>query len=60
MGGEEICIQGIGNGDVKGKRPLVRSRRRWKIILKWTFRKWNLGTWTGSGWLTIGKGGGLL
>jgi hypothetical protein len=31
-----------------------------RIILKWIFRKWNLGVWTGSSWLRIGTGGGNL
>jgi len=29
----------------------------WKIILRWIFRKWDVGLWTGSSWLKIGKGG---
>ena len=28
-----------------------------RIILRWTFRKWNLELWTGSSWLRIGTGG---
>jgi hypothetical protein len=31
-----------------------------KIILGWIFRKWDVGVWTGLGWLRIEKGGGLL
>jgi len=31
-----------------------------RIILRWIFRKWNVGTWTGSIWLRIGTGGGHL
>jgi hypothetical protein len=31
-----------------------------RIILKWIFRKWNVGAWTGSIWLRIGTGGGHL
>jgi hypothetical protein len=31
-----------------------------KIILRWIFRKWNVGVWTGSSWLRIGTGGGHL
>jgi hypothetical protein len=27
-----------------------------RIILKWIFRKWNVGVWTGSSWLRIGIG----
>ena len=29
-------------------------------ILRWIFRKWGVGTWTGSSWLRIGTGGGNL
>jgi len=31
-----------------------------KIILKWNFRKWDVGLWTGSSRLRIGTGGGYL
>jgi len=27
------------------------------IILRWVFRKWDVGLWTGSSWLRIGTGG---
>jgi len=30
------------------------------IILRWIFRKWNVGVWTGLIWLRIGTGGGNL
>jgi hypothetical protein len=30
-----------------------------RIILKWTFKKWD-GVWTGLSWLRMGTGGGLL
>jgi len=30
-------------GKPEGKRPLGRPRRRWRIILRWIFRKWNVG-----------------
>jgi hypothetical protein len=30
------------------------------IILRWIFRKRNVGVWTGSSWLRIGTGGGHL
>jgi len=29
-------------------------------VLRQIFRKWKLGAWTGSMWLRIGAGGGLL
>jgi hypothetical protein len=31
-----------------------------RIILKWIFKKWYKGAKTGSIWLRIGTGGGLL
>jgi len=31
-----------------------------RIIVKWIFRKWYLGVWTGSSWLRIGTGCGSL
>jgi hypothetical protein len=31
-----------------------------RIILRWIFRKWNLGAWTGSIWLRIDTCGGHL
>jgi hypothetical protein len=30
------------------------------IILKWIFERLGVGAWTGSVWLRIGTGGGLL
>jgi len=27
-------------------------------LLRWTFRKWDVGAWIGSIWLRIGTGGG--
>ena len=32
--------------------PVVDGR----IILRWIFRKWGVGVWTGSSWLRIGTG----
>jgi len=31
-----------------------------RIILRWIFREWNVGVWTGSSWLRIGTGSGRL
>jgi hypothetical protein len=31
-----------------------------RVILRLVFRKWDVRTWTGSLWLGIGTGGGLL
>jgi hypothetical protein len=45
-------------GTHEGKTPLGRPRRRWEDNIKMTFRKWDVGVWTGSSWLWIGTGGG--
>jgi hypothetical protein len=44
-------------GKPNSKRPPGRPRRRWKDNIKWIFRKWELGVWTGSSWLRIGISG---
>jgi hypothetical protein len=31
-----------------------------RIILKWIFKKWDGGAWTGLIWIRIGTGGGML
>jgi len=31
-----------------------------RIILRWIFRKWDVGVWTGWNWLRIGTVGGQL
>jgi hypothetical protein len=31
-----------------------------RIILRWVFRKWYVGVWTGFSWLRIETGGGQL
>jgi len=48
----------VGKPEVK--RPLGRPRCSGRIILKWIFRKWNGGAWTGLIWLRIGTVGGHL
>jgi hypothetical protein len=32
----------------------------WRIILRWIFRKFDVGVWSGFIWFRIGTGGGLL
>jgi hypothetical protein len=31
-----------------------------RIIVRWIFRKWDVGVWAGLSWLRIGTGGGHL
>ena len=47
-------------GRPEGKRPRVRPRLRWKIILKWIFKMWNEELYTELLRLRIGTGCGLL
>jgi hypothetical protein len=48
-------------GKPEGRRPLGRPRRRWEDNIQRDLREvgWG-GAWTGSIWLRIGTGGGLL
>jgi hypothetical protein len=46
-------------GIFQGKNPLGMLGRD-RIILKWIFKKWYMGVWTGSSWPMIGTGGGHL
>ena len=32
----------------------------WRVILKWGFRTWDVGLWTGLMWIRIETSGGLL
>jgi hypothetical protein len=47
-------------GKPEGKRPLEEPGVDGRIILRWIFRKWGVGTWTGLIWLRIGTVGGRL
>jgi hypothetical protein len=39
------------------ERHLEDSGVNGRIILRWIYRKWGLGLWTGLSWLRIGTGG---
>jgi hypothetical protein len=43
-----------------GKRPLGRSRRRWEVVLKWTYREIEFRVWVVITRFRIGTGGELL
>jgi hypothetical protein len=45
-------------GKPEGKRLLGYPGVDGRIILRWIFRKWDVGVWTGLGWLRIQTGGG--
>jgi hypothetical protein len=44
-------------GKLEGKRPMGDPSVDGRIILEWIFRKWDVGVWTGLGWLRIETGG---
>ena len=58
--GEGRGVYRVLVGKPQGKRPLGRPRHSCGIILRWIFRKWDVGVWTGLSWLRIGTGGGHL
>jgi len=60
MGEGEMCVQGFGGGNLRERDHLGDPGIDGRIILRWLFRKWDVGTWTGSIWLRIGTGNGHL
>jgi len=59
-GGEERLIQGFLCENVSEKDPLGDPGVDGRIILRWIFRKWDVGVWSESSWLRIGRDGGHL
>jgi len=56
-GVEERCIQGF-NGETRRKEThLEDTGVDGRILLRWIFRKWDVGVRTGSSWIRIGTGG---
>jgi len=54
--GEGEASTGFWWGNLKERDPGIDG----SIILRWIYRKWDVGVWTGSSWLRIGTGGGHL
>jgi hypothetical protein len=59
-GGEERRMQRFWWGNLKERDHLGDPGVDRRIILRWNFRKWGVGLWTGSSWLKIGICGGHL
>jgi len=58
--GEMRSVYRVLFGKPEGKRPLERPGVDGRIILRWIFRKWDVGVWTGWSWLRIGTVDGHL
>jgi hypothetical protein len=54
--GEGRGVYRVLVGKPEGKRPLGRPGVDGRIVLRWIFRKWDVGVWTGLGWLRIETG----
>ena len=48
---------GFWRGNQKERKHLGDSGIDGRIILRWIFREWDVGVWTGSVWLRKGTGG---
>jgi hypothetical protein len=51
--GEERGVYRVLVRKPEGKRPLGDPGVDGRTILGWIFRKWDVGLWTGLGWLRI-------
>jgi hypothetical protein len=58
--GEREVHTGFWWGDLKEADHLGYPGIDGRIILKWIFKKWDGGAWTGLSWLRIGTGGEIL
>jgi len=58
--GEKRGVYRVLMGNLRKRHHLEDQGVDGRIILRWIFRKWDVGVWTGSSWLKTGTGGGHL
>ena len=58
--GKRTGVYRVLVGKPEGKNHLEDLVVDGRIILRWIFRKWDVGSWTGSSWLRIRTGSGHL
>jgi hypothetical protein len=58
--GERRGVYRVWVGKLEGKEHLQDPGVDGRIILRYIFRKWDVGAWTGSIWLMVGTGSGHL
>jgi hypothetical protein len=56
----EKCVQGFWWGKLGERDHWGDSGVDRRIILRWIFRKWDVGIWSGLSWLRTEAGGGHL
>ena len=58
--GEKSGLYRVLVGKHRERNHLENPGLDGEIILRWIFRKWDVGVWAGASWLRIGTGGGHL
>jgi len=58
--GRGEAYAGFWRGNLKDRVHMEDPGVDERIIVRWIFRKWEVGLWTGWSWLRTGTGGGHL